>query len=70
MQLEKEITPRRNMSHSVGTFRFCRVFSFKSSEFNKNRHIKDFLRYNPTSSNNHDDDSAGKKKFKKMQQIL
>ena len=57
------------LSHCVGTFRFCRVFFFKSSEFNKNRHIKDFLRYNPTSSNNHDDDS-GKKKFKKMQQIL
>ena len=51
-------------SHSVGTFRFCRVFSFKSSEFNKNRRIKDFLRYNPTSSNNHDDDS-GKENFKK-----
>ena len=46
--------------HSVATFHFRRPFSFKSSEFNKNRHIKNFLRHNPTSSNNEDDDDGKK----------
>ena len=53
------------LSHSVATFRFRRAFSFKLSEFNKNRHIKNFLRHNPTSSNDEDDDDG-----KKMQQVL
>ena len=48
------------LSHPVATSRFRRAFSFKSSEFNKNRHIVNFLRHNPTSSNN-DDDDDGKK---------
>ena len=60
MQLEKEIMPGRILSHPVATSRFRRAFSFKSSEFNKNRHIVNFLRHNPTSSNN-DDDDDGKK---------
>ena len=53
------------LSHSVATFRFRRAFSFQPSEFNKNRHIKNFSRHNPTSSNNDDDDDG-----EKMQQVL
>lgn len=58
------------LSHSVATFRFRRAFSFKSSEFNKNRHISRIVGVITllVSSNNHDDDNG--KKNLKMQQIL
>ena len=53
------------LSHSVATFRIRGVFSFKSPEFQQNRHISRIVcvRTLLASSNNHDNDD-GKKKFK------
>ena len=58
------------LSHSVATFRFRPVFSFKSLEFHQNRHISRIVCAITllASSNSHDDDDG--KKNLKMQQIL
>ena len=50
------------LSHSVATFRFRGVFSFKSSEFQQNRHISRIVCVITllASSNNHDGDDGKK----------